>query len=52
LASIVYAVLIAEADVPGGEIVFTVAAWTILLRLDAYVGRRACRAAATALEVG
>ena len=33
LASIVYAVLIAEADVPGGEIVFTVAAWTILLSI-------------------
>ena len=33
LASIVYAVLIAEADVPGGELVFTVAAWTILLSI-------------------
>lgn len=33
LASIVYAVLIAEADVPGGELVFTVAAVTILLSI-------------------
>ncbi|QEA39283.1 hypothetical protein FGL86_09490 [Pistricoccus aurantiacus] len=34
LASIVYAVLIAEAtDVPGAEVVFAVAAWTILLSI-------------------
>ncbi len=33
LASIVYAVLIAEADVRGGETVFNAAAWTILLSI-------------------
>lgn len=33
LASIVYAVLIAEARPPGGDLVFLVAAWTILLSI-------------------
>jgi NhaP-type Na+/H+ or K+/H+ antiporter len=33
LASIVYAVLIADAHVPGGETVFSIAAWTILFSI-------------------
>ena len=33
LASIVYAVLIADAGVPGADVVFGVAAWTILLSI-------------------